>query len=335
MSRARTLTVTAASVLAAVVLAGCGGSGGTSKDDLGAAEPATSPELSGKPDGTVAKIGAAPQGIVYDAATDQLAVAVRKPYRLLVVDPRTYAVKRSVEVPGKVRHLQVSSPGGDVLVPSETANTLYQVPLTANGKVLSTKVPEHPHDATAGDGYVISGDEFAGSITFIKGDQVVKTLSDLKQPGGVVADNDGHAIAVDVGDFTVTSYDTRTLTRTKRLPAGEGPTHGVLTGNGKLAVTDTRGDHLILYSVDPLKQTDSIDVPGSPYGLTADTQSHIVWTTLTGKNKVVGYDVSGDTPRKVAEYDTVRQPDTVAVSPGSKTLWITGTDDGVIQRIDR
>lgn len=334
MSRARTLTA-AAGVLAALTLAGCGGGDGGTKDELGAAEPATSPELTAKPDGTVSPIGAAPQGIVYDAKSDRLAVAVRKPYRLLVVDPETYAVKRSVEVPGKVRHLQVSAPGGDVLVPSETANTLYQVPLTGDGKVLSTKVPEHPHDATAGDGYVVSGDEFAGSITFIKGDQVVKTLSDLDQPGGVVADGEGHVVAVDVGDFTVTSYDTRTLTRIKRLPAGEGPTHGVLTGNGKLAVTDTRGGQVILYSVDPLERTGSIDLPGSPYGITADTQSHIVWVTLTAKNKLVGYDVSGETPTKVAEYDTVRQPDTVAVSPGSTRLWVTGGDEGVVQRIDR
>lgn len=332
----RALAATA-SVLAVVALAGCGSSGGSSDggDGKKAAEPATSPALTAKPDGTVTKIGAAPQGIVYDAKTDLLAVAVRKPYRVLVVDPTTYAVKRTLEVPGKVRHLQVSAPGGDVLVPSETANTLYQLPLDG-GAVLKTKVPEHPHDATAGNGYVISGDEFAGSVTFIKGDQVVKTIADLKQPGGVIADGKGHVVAVDVGDYTVTTYDLKTLQRIKRLPAGAGPTHGVLTGPNKLAVTDTRGDKVILYTIDPLKRTGVIDLKGSsPYGITADTTTGTVWVTLTATNKLVGYDVSGDTPRKVAEYDTVRQPDTVAVSPGSKRLWVTGGDDGVVQRIDR
>lgn len=336
MSRARVRALTAATgVLAALVLAGCGSSDdGTGGDGKKAAEPASSPELTAKPAGTVREVGAAAQGIVYDDKTGLLSVAVRKPYRLLILDPTTYAVKRSVEVPGKVRHLQVSEPGGDVLVPSETANTLYQVPQDG-GKVLSTKVPEHPHDATAGDGYVVSGDEFAGSITFIKGDQVVKTLSDLKQPGSVLADGKGHVIVVDVGDYTVTTYDTKTLTRIKRLPAGGGPTHGVLTANGKVAVTDTRGGHLIVYTVDPLVQEQSIDLPASPYGITSDPSSNTVWVTLTKTNKLVGYDLSGDKARKIAEYDTVRQPDTVAVSRGSKTLWVTGTDEGVIQRIDR
>lgn len=335
--RTRTLTTAATALAGLLLVAGCGSDGGgkgDGGDGKSAAEPATSPSLSAKPAGTVTKVGAAAQGIVYDATTDSLAVAVRKPYRLLVLDPATYKVKRSVEVPGKVRHLQVSSPGGNVLVPSETANTLFQVPLDG-GKVLSTKVPEHPHDATAGDGYVVSGDEFAGSITFIKGDQVVKTLSDLKQPGSVLADGKGHVVAVDVGDYTVTTYDTKTLTRIKRLPAGGGPTHGVLTGNGKVAVSDTRGGHLIVYSVDPLKEEQSIDLPASPYGLTSDPENNTVWVTLTKTNKLVGYDLSGDKARKIAEYDTVQQPDTVAVAPDSKTLWVTGTAEGVIQRIDR
>lgn len=57
--------------------------------------------------------------------------------------------------------------------------------------------------------------------------------------------------------------------------------------------------------------------------------------TLTATNELVGIDVGSNELRVIATYPRVRQPDTVAVAPGSKTLWVTGTSDGVIQRITR
>ncbi len=68
---------------------------------------------------------------------------------------------------------------------------------------------------------------------------------------------------------------------------------------------------------------------------TRDLRTGIVWVTLTASNQVVGVDFSGGTPRKVAAYPTVRQPDTVAVAPGSHTLWVTGTRGDEIERITR
>ncbi len=116
-------------VLAALLLAtGCGGGSGGDAE-LGAAEPATAPETSAAPDGQVTKVGALPQGIVYDDKTRSLAVVAREPYRLLVLDPDTLEVRRSVPLAGKARHLQLAAPGGPVLVGVETANELVEVPL--------------------------------------------------------------------------------------------------------------------------------------------------------------------------------------------------------------
>lgn len=313
-------------------LAGC--SDQRTEDSLGAAEPARAPEQAADLPGSVVEVGALSQGIVYDQRTDTLAVAVHDPYRLLLLDPTTLEVRRSVDLPGKVRHLQLAGPGGPVLVPDESANQLLEVPIE-DGEPVVTDVPEHPHDATAGNGYVVTGNEFDGSISIIKDGQVLKTIADLRQPGGVVADGHGHVAVVDVGAYTTTTYDLRTMERISRLPAGEGPTHGVLVRDDRLAVTDTRGGHVILYSIDPLEQLDVLDLPGSPYGLTADLTTATVWVTLTAENKLVGYDYSTDTPTKIAEYDTVQQPDTVAVAPGAKTLWVSGTKAGVVQRITR
>jgi hypothetical protein len=57
--------------------------------------------------------------------------------------------------------------------------------------------------------------------------------------------------------------------------------------------------------------------------------------TLTSRNEVVGLDVAGATPRVIARYTTVQQPNTIAVEPGSHRLWVTGTKAGVVELITR
>ncbi len=318
-----------------LLVAACGGTDeGEKQDGKSAAEPAVSPALGATPAGTVREVADLPQGIVYDEKTDSLAVAVRDPYRLLVLDPTTLVQRRSVELPGKVRHLQVTPAGGTVLVPSETADKVFEVDL-ATGRAQATDVQRHPHDAagTAG-GDVLAGNEFSGSISVVRRGRVIHTFSDLRQPGGVLAEG-STAVAVDVGDYTVTTYDLDSMKRVDRAPAGQGPTHGALVGDDRIAVTDTRGDQVLLFTLDPLKQVGSLSLPGSPYGVAGDPTTGTVWVTLTGKNRLVGLDVTGPAPKVIATYPTVRQPDTVAVAPGARTLWVTGTKDGVVQRITR
>lgn len=329
-----TALVAAAGLLATALLAGCGDDGGDAATPLKAAEPAGSPETTVTPTGTVVEVAPGPQGIVYDPVTDSVAVAVREPDRLLVLDPVTLKVRMSIALPGKSRHLQLATGGGSVLVPSETANTLIEVDL-ATGDMQSTQVGEHPHNAAAADnGDILVGNEFDGSISVVRDGEVVNTFDDLEQPGGAVADA-RTMVVVDVGTFTVTSYDLDTTERTARISGGAGPTHATLVGPGKLVVADTRGGAMLVFSDDPLEQIGRLDLGNRPYGLTSDLQTKTAWVTLTGSNEVVGLDMSGTTPVEIARYPTVQQPDTVAVAPGAKTLWIAGTTDGEIQRIDR
>ncbi len=280
------------------------------------------------------RVGPSPEGIVRDPATGLLAVGVRDPNRLLVLDPDTLAPRRTVAVPGTVRHLQVAANGGRVLVPNEAADTVLEVDLRS-GATRSTDVGHVPHDAAGtANGDILVGDEFGGSLTIVRDGAVVHTFDGLRQPGGVVAAG-RFALVVDVGDHTVTSYDLDRMEQVTRLPAGDGPTHGVLATPERLVVADTGGQGLIVFSVDPLREVTTLALPGSPYGLAGDPSTGLVWVTLTATNEVVGVDVTGATPRVVDRYPTVRQPDTVAVSPGSHTLWVTGTTDGTVQRITR
>ncbi|RLV51052.1 YncE family protein [Nocardioides mangrovicus] len=310
-----------------LVLTGCG----SSTQHLGAAEPARAPATTAAPAGTSTSLGSAPQGIVYDPSTHQLAVAVHDPYRLLLLDSRTLAVRRSVPLDGKARHLQIG--GGRVLVPVETANQLVQVPLDG-GPVVTTRVQRHPHDATiAPNGDVFVGNEFSGSISLVRDGRLVRSVKGPQQPGGVHAFGDQLAV-VDVGSFTVSVY-TDSLRRVARHSAGAGPTHGVLVGDDHFVVADTRGGDLLLFGLNPLRRLDRVHVGHSPYGMAGDESTGTAWVSLTGSNRLVGYRVDGDRLVRTSSYATVRQPDTVAVAPGGHDLWVTGTADGVIEHIAR
>jgi DNA-binding beta-propeller fold protein YncE len=299
----------------------------------GAAEPATAPTNLGPAAGRSVQLGDEPEGIVFDPVSQTVAVAVRNPDRLLLVSPDTLVVRRTVPLPGSVRHLQLARPGGPVLVPVESANELLQVSLP-DGRVQITRVRKQPHDATAAGADVVVGNEFGKSISVVRDGRVRATIAGLTQPGGVIGDH-GQVLVVDVGAFTVSSYDLMTLKRTAVVKAGAGPTHGQLISTNRLAVVDTRDGALLLFSVSPLRQVGRLALPGTPYGMAMDSSTGTLWVTLTARNQVVGIDVRTDRPRVIASYPTVRQPNTVAVSRGSDVLWITGTADGMVQRISR
>ena len=313
------------------VLAACSS---TPAKHLHAAEPATAPAQDARPAGTVRAVGALPEGIVYDPASGLVAVAVRSPDRLQLLDPNTLAVRRSVALPGSVRHLQVGQPG-TVLVPDETARELLQVSLPSGRIVATTKVGKQPHDAAQVGDDVVVGNEFGHSLSVIRDGRVVRTVGGVRQPGGVVGDAGNIAVVIDVAKFTVSTFDTADYRRTAILQVGKGPTHGELISGNRVLVADTRGNAVLVVSVRPLKQVGRLTLPGTPYGMASDPSTGTVWVTLTARNEVVGIDVASSKPRVIARYRTVRQPNTVAVAPGSHTLWVTGTHDGVVERITR
>lgn len=316
-------------LLASLVLAACGGG----ETPLDAAEPEQAPELAEEPVGSVRRVAPLPEGVVYEPMSDSLAVAVREPERLLILDPMTLRERRSVPLLGKVRHLQVTKEG-IVLVPSEQADQLIEVD-PDEGVVRRTAVARYPHDAAAAaNGDIVVAEEFGGSAAVLREGEIIHRFDDLTQPGGVVVNGD-IAVVVDVEAFTITSYDLSVPERVTRLEAGEGPTHVAMAGDNRVVVADTRGDRVLLFGVDPLKLIDEMSLEGRPYGIAADAESETVWVTLTERNQVVGFDVSGDKPIEKVRLPTVQQPNSVAVSPGADTVWVTGTSEGEVQRIER
>ena len=273
----------------AVVLAACGSDG---TKPLGAAEPATAPPTSAAAVGSTARVGTEPEGIVYDPRSKLVAVAVRDPDRLQLLDPDTLQVRRTVRLPGSVRHLQLSVTGDEVLVPAESANQIVEVPLPT-GPVRATEVLKQPHDATrAADGDVVVGNEFGKSISIVRDGRVLKTIADLKQPGGVIADGTTIGV-VDVGAFTLATYDLDTLRRTAVIAAGKGPTARC----ARRAEPDcsSRTPAAISYCCSASTRCGGSPgwrCPGRPYGMAVDHTTGTVWVTLTARNQVVGLHVS-------------------------------------------
>lgn len=327
--RAATVALTAALGL----LTACAGD--TKPAPLGAAEPGTSPSLTVDPAGVVVALGdtaTQPEGMAYDAQTDILAVAVRAPNRLLLIQGESGEVLRSVPLPGHARHLQMGGPGGPVLVPAEDSDTVVQVSLP-DGTVTETDVGEYPHDAAQTEsGRILVADERGGTLSLLDGADLIHTFLDVTQPGGVAAVGDLAAV-IDVGTFSLTTYDVLAEEPLERLPAGAGPTHLVADRRGGLIVADTRGDALLFFDIDPLAETARLELDGTPYGIAYDERADVLWVTLTARNEVVAFDLSGETAAEVARFPTVRQPNTLAIDPDSGRVWVASRTTGELQTI--
>lgn len=314
-----------------ILVAGCGAEAARPP----AAELADAPEQRVQPAGQVIGIGPLAEGMVADPVTHLVAIGVRQPPALQLIDSRTAVPVHRTELPGFLRHLQLEAPGGPVLVPAESADELLRVDLPAGRIVSRVGVGNFPHDATATEsGTVLVANELGGTLSVVRDGRVVHTFADATQPGGMAAVGELVGV-VDVREGTLSLYDTEGLERVGRLPAGDGPTHVVADRRGQLLVTDTRGETLIRYAIRPeLRELDRTPLPGAPYGITYDEVRDRLWVTLTGRNQLVGLDLSGGAPREAVRLPTVRQPNTVAVDSGTGRVFVGGTADGVLQFVD-
>lgn len=318
------------------ILAGCGG--GDSHRRRAGAEPAVAPAPATAPAGRTVRVGSATEGIVADAHSGMVAVAVRDPPRIIVLDARSGRVVRRVRIAGPARHLQLSTPGGGpatVLVPEAPIDRLLELPLARGGAApRSIAVGSLPHDATADDGRVFVADEFGRAVSVVAGAHVVGRIGGFVQPGGIAAAGKDVAV-VDVGADMVTLIDAGTLRVVGRAPAGAGPTHVVAGADGRLYVIDTRGNALLVYATRPrLSLVHRIGLPGTPYGVAIDPLRDRLWVTETATDRVAEFDTRAAMPRLVRSFPTGRQPNTVAVDPANGRVFVADAAAAMVQFFD-
>jgi DNA-binding beta-propeller fold protein YncE len=317
--------------LAAVLLAGCGSE--TVHELPPAAEPPQSPPLTAQPAGRVTAVGNQPEGVVVDPSSGRVAVALRHPDRLALVDGRSGRVLRRVGLPGAARHLALAAPAGPVLVPAETAGRLLAVDPRSAAVVANLPAGAHPHDAATAGGAWFAGDEGGNAVSVVRDGRPAGSFPVATQPGGVIR-LAGAVAVVSVRERRLELYDSRTLRRIGSAPAGVGPTHGICLPEGPCLVLDTKGGAVLVYTLRPhLEPTRRLYLPGGPYGIALDLSRRRVWVTLPGLNQLVELPAHGR-PHVLRRFHTVRQPDSVAVDEHTGRVFVTGRTAGVVETID-
>ena len=305
-------------------------------DDLPpAAEPQSAPPQTAPIPGRLVPVGESPEGVVVDAATRMVAVAKRDPNELVLLNADTGQIEQRVPLPGFVRHLQLANPGGPVLVPVESANALVRVELPSGLALPQIITGIVPHDAAqATNGTVFVANEHGGTVSVLRGIEVVKVFADSVQPAGLASVGQSMGL-IDVRKNDLTIYNSQDLNIVGSVPAGEGPTHLVADKHGRMIATDTRGDAIRVFEPLPTPhQVGEIAQPGGPYGITYDPTRDLLWVASSGTNEVVGYDMSEPTPREVRRLPTVQNPYTLGVDANTGRLFIAGVTGGVVQVVD-
>jgi DNA-binding beta-propeller fold protein YncE len=338
--RRRFILVSLVAVLLASV--GCGAGegaprGGTdSKKPPPAPEPAEAPPLNKEPAGEVVEVGNSPEGVAADPESGLVAVGLRNPDELALVDGESGEVVRKVELPESPRHLEIAGPGGPVLVPAEGSDSLVQVALPDGEIVSETPVGDFPHSAAAApNGRIFVVNEMGSTASVIEDGRELEKIDTPLQPGGVAVTGDGLVGIVGVRGLVMEVFEADTLESLGRIDAGEGPTHVRAGPENRFYVTDTRGDAVLVYAARPeLEQLGQVSLPGSPYGIAIDPERNHLWVTLTAEQRVVQFALEERTLREIARYPTVRQPNTVAVDKASGRVFVTGKTNGELQILD-
>jgi DNA-binding beta-propeller fold protein YncE len=300
-----------------------------------AAEPQPAPAQNAQIPGRVVAVGDSPEGVAVDAVTRTVAVAKRDPNELVLLNADTGAITARTPLPGFARHLQLAAPGGPVLVPMESANTLVRVDLPGGRAGPQIVTGTFPHDATqAPNGTVFVANEIGGTVAAVRGDKVVKAFTNVVQPAGTAAA--GLSVGVlDVRANDLNTYDAAALTIVGSTPAGQGPTHLVADKHGRLIAADTRGNTIRVFTPLPTpREIASIPQPGGPYGIAYDPARDRLWVGSSGTNEVVGYDMTQATPHQVQRLPTVQKPYTLGVDATTGRLFIAGVTGGGVQIVD-
>ncbi len=278
------------------------------------------------------EIGNKPEGMAVDPRTGLLAVGLKTPDRVALVDADRSRVVRRFVLPGPTRHLGLARPGGPVLAPVEKAGRVAELPLRA-GPRRALVAGRGPHDATlAAGGLIWVTDELEDRVTVIRARRATQGLDAPIEPDGVAASTDGsYVMVVGAAERAVRLYDARTFESLRQADAGLGPTH-VAAGRRVFFVVDTRGDALLVLRVRgrDLALERRIHLGGIPYGIAFDRARRRLWVTLTASNRVAEL-----SPRRLLRtFPTVRQPNSVAVDPRSGRVFVASRADGTLQWFD-
>jgi hypothetical protein len=309
------------SLVLVLLLSGCDSGAPVSRPDATVPTPTWAPVPSLPPAGAVIPVGGTPSAVA--AGASQIAVGL--PAALVVLSSSGARVT-SEPVTSPVQAVTALPDGGFRAVSGSTVLTVTggavsRWPLPAAGGALAV----HPSGWTAvalptlGDVIILSP---TGAVT--------RTLHVGGRPGGLAVTAELLAV-LDPAETSLTVWDTTTGARKEGLRAGDGATSVTADGTGRFLAIDARDGELLVFETGPLILRQRFPVPGAPYAAAHGRDT--LWVTATASNEVVGYDLTGGTPREVARHPTVRLPVAVAVDASTGAVVVAGSAEGLVQRI--
>ncbi|MFI6041416.1 YncE family protein [Nocardia sp. NPDC051321] len=322
-------------VAALALLAGCGNS--PDSDKLPTRDPATaaiSPSASTPPAGNVT--GLAPvRAMLAEQSTGQIAALdAGATNTLYLIDPATRtdvpnSGVRTLPLPAHGAGLAQGKPG-ELLIPAPdrilrvdvTAATLSEVPFDGDARSVQRRDDDTLLVGTA-DGKV---------RTLSAEGKITRTVTGLASADALALTPD-HVSVLDRRQTSVTEIELGKNDLGLALRAGDGATNMISDHFGRIIVTDSTGDELLVFSAGPLVLRQRFPVNSSPYALAYDQRSDTVWVTCTQSNEVVGFDLSTGIPTEVGRYPTVRQPNSVTIDQRTGDMFVGSAADGGLQRI--
>lgn len=297
------------------------------------AEPGNAPQPTAEPAGRVVALpeGGQPWGVAYDPASRQVFTALREPARLATYDLADDDV-RVTPTPGAARMIDLVAPGGPLLYPAETLDTLYTIAVPSLEIEQEAPAGRGPHQAVQVGDTTFVTEEFGHAVRALRGGETVARFTEPVQPGGLTA-TDGRVAVVDVVTNTLFVYDAATGELVTSLPAGEGPSHVVPVGDGKVAVCDVRGNAVLTYDItgEP-RELDRISVPGRAFWIEADAETGTVYAALSNTNRVAQLDVgqNGSLTER-STVPTVQEPVSMDLDPNTGTVYVAGYAQSELQ----
>jgi len=309
-----------ATVAVLLLVTGCSGDGeDTTGDSLQivknpeAAQPAASPKTDTAAAGRTVDVSGDVTALRADSGAKMLATATTDPDRvsLYELDSVTSDPVASIDTPGEVTDFTFTD---DTLLASvPTADTVLRIPLRQDDKISPIEVGGQPVATARQGSRTLVGLRDGEGVRVRNQDGSNKTISgDLYSVDNIVV-ADGTAYVLDRLRTALFRVDVAEGEFREGLRAGQGATNAAVDSHGRVLVTDTRGGSLLAFGTDPLLMRQRYPVPGGIYGIAYDTERELAWVTLTKKNEVVGFDMTGGQPAEEYRYSTVRQPNTVAV----------------------
>ncbi|WP_137725894.1 YncE family protein [Prescottella subtropica] len=326
--------VTAVAIGVALLLtAGCSTEqGGDDLKTIPVATAADSPAAL-SPAGTVENLGRSIDALVFDPSTNTTAILVDGGTRVLLQTAGTPT--REVALDGTAAQLTLA-PEGRLLAPMDGEVQIVDIVSGIAGAVSTST--SSPIDGDARSAAFLDDGRLAvgladGRIQVLAGiGGETETISGLASVDALAVTGDDLS-ALDRGQTSLTEIDLGDSKLGLALRAGEGATNLVTDEYGRILVVDTRGGELLVFTADELIMRQRYPVAGSPYGIAYDERTDLAWVTRTADNTVVGFDLSTGIPVEKMRFDTVRQPNSVAVDTAGGALLVgSATGDG-LQRI--